>query len=1181
MAKRKRHSETTETTAHARPPRRSKRFLRRMGLLLLLVIGVLVAAPTIVAHTALRDTLLGKSLPAGWQIESQQASLGWVSSQTLAGVKITDAEGNLLLTVESITLPRSLITLAASQSDLGKLQLVRPTAYVETRVNGSNWEDFLVALQQQTQEQAKQNTTSTQTQTHVQLEVVDGAVRGFDRDTQRQWSLSEANLSATVGDATEVTGSARLATEQRPQPGQIKFRWQPDANGQQQLELLAEDLPLEPLEPWLSRLVPGAELAGTLSTDAQLTWTIDPQHGLLLETTGRLEANQLELTAAALAGDHLRSQRLIAPWKIQVVGEQLTLEQLAIDADWAKFEASGLLTLTELRELSLSKLPKSETKLTGKIDLAQLAAMLPRTLQLRQGVRIDAGQLQFNFAGKPDGDRPTWQATASIQNVVGQNVAGQDVAGTDGRRQIRWDEPIHLAVQLQATPTGPQVERLTLTAPFAKAEVQTQRDAITGEFELDLNEFSRELGQFVDLQTWQLRGLGEGTFTLSRQANQQFTAEAKVDLTDLHVAQSGQLLWTEPKLHVDLNATGTQHKLSPRAIIAGQVELRGPRDVFTLQLLQPVDLQTEKQTWNVQVEGNGPLELWAGRLRPWLTSVPQRLEGDAHLRAELEIATDAIHVKSSQGSVVQLRVESDTLTIDEPRVEFSGDASWNRQTGSLVTHEMQLMGSSLSFRARDVAVALAAQGAPTARGSVAFRADLERLAAMAGLVGQTTATWPRGNVAGQLQLSSDAQQLQANFNAKAQQLELVRTTASSGAVYGRPEILWTEPQLEVTGKAKYLLADDRIELEQLQVNGKTLRLNGSAILDQLSSAGLLQANGLVEYDPAELAKLVASYGGQGIQLQGDQQVRFQVAGPLFESGNGVPKHWSERWQATAEAGWSSAALYGLPLSSGKLQGTLRDGQLQIAPLDVAIGQGRLTASPRAILTPGAEQIFLPKGLLISNVAISPEVSETMLKYVAPILAGATRAEGQFSIDLDQTEVPLAKPEQAHVQGRLAVHRLNISPGPMVAQLATLIKQVESLTKGKQFLQTSAAPRNKAILTVSERQIDFKVVEGRVYHRNLEFLIDGVPVRSSGSVGFDQTLALVIEVPIQDQWIEREKALRSLAGQSLRIPIYGTFQKPKIDKRAVANLSAQLLQGAASQAIGDELNRQFDKLFRGK
>jgi hypothetical protein len=216
---------------------------------------------------------------------------------------------------------------------------------------------------------------------------------------------------------------------------------------------------------------------------------------------------------------------------------------------------------------------------------------------------------------------------------------------------------------------------------------------------------------------------------------------------------------------------------------------------------------------------------------------------------------------------------------------------------------------------------------------------------------------------------------------------------------------------------------------------------------------------------------------------------------------------------------------------------------------------------------------------MTNVEISPQVSEAMLKYIAPVVAGATVAQGKFSVDLEAAQVPLADPKQARVQGRLNVHQLQVSPGPMVQQLATLIRQLEALSKKEQFLQAATTTRETKSLTMTDKAVDFQVSEGRVYHRNLEFFVDDVPVRSYGSVGFDQSLALVLEVPIQQKWLGSERALQSLAGQKLEIPVTGTFQQPRIDQRAVANLSQKLLQGAATQAIGDELNRALDKLFK--
>ncbi len=1168
MAKRKRtrlpdaYDDERDVSVRPRQPRRTKRLMRRLGLMLLLLIGLVVAAPTIVSQTSLRDLFIAGQLPSDWRIASEQASFGWMSGQTLTGVTLTDADGKPMLTVESLRLSKPLLSLAMNQTDLGKLEIVRPVATLETRPDGSNWEDLLLAIEQSTSEPQSQPVS-------VQVEIVEGTVLGTDQLTKQQWLLDAANVTATIGQAMQASGNAQLATQHPAQQGQVKFRWQPDATDKQQVELLAERLPLRPLEPWLARFVPGAQLSGALSTDAQLSWRVDPQRGLLLETTGRLESRQLDFSADVLAGDRLHSRQITVPWKLSVADEQLTIEQLTVDSDWAKLAASGTLKLVDFQALQPDDLPKRLTKATGTVDLAKLAKMFPKTLQLREGVSINEGELAFDVYGQPFGEKVVWVVQAELQKI----------AGTDGQRQIRWEEPIKSITRVSVTPAGMQLDEVTLDASFMKVRYDTEEDVSGGKFEIDLSALTQQLGQFVDLQPWKLRGLAEGNFEWQRAPNHQFVATVGVELTDLHVTEAKRSVWEEPKLSVGVFVNGSEQNFNPKLIKNAKIKLRGPRDQFEVELLEPVDLRVSHQPWLMRVEGNGPLALWAGRLRPWVAAMPRRVEGDAHLRAKIKVTGETVQAIESEGSVVGLRVQNETISIDEPRVELAGDVLWDRPTGNLQTKELQLLGSSFSFRARDISVVLATHGAPTARGNVAFRTDLERLAAMMGLVGQQAATWPRGTAVGQLQLTSSAKQLQANFGVKVEQLEIARTTSANDAVYGRPEVVWKEPQLEVTGVAKYAMTGDRLQLDNLQVHGQTLQLNGSASIDRVRTEGLLQTSGLVEYAPEELAKLLASYTGQAVQLQGDKQVRFQISGPLFETSTTAATHWSQRWNATAEAGWSSAGVYGLLLGGGRLQGSLHEGQLRMEPLDVAVGQGRFTAQPLVRLTPGAEQLVLPKGPLVTNIDVSPEVSETMLKYVAPILAGATRTEGQFSIDLDLAEVPFAQPEQARVQGRLTAHRLSVSPGPMMNQLVTLIGQIEALTKRKQFLQAATSPRNQSFLTMAERQVDFQVVEGRVYHRNLEFLIDDVPVRSRGSVGFDQTLALEIEVPIQDKWIRREPALRGFAGQSLRIPIYGTFQKPRIDERAVVDLSKQLLEGAATQAIGDELNRQFQKLFQ--
>jgi hypothetical protein len=288
---------------------------------------------------------------------------------------------------------------------------------------------------------------------------------------------------------------------------------------------------------------------------------------------------------------------------------------------------------------------------------------------------------------------------------------------------------------------------------------------------------------------------------------------------------------------------------------------------------------------------------------------------------------------------------------------------------------------------------------------------------------------------------------------------------------------------------------------------------------------------------------------------------------------------------SADAGWTAANLYGLPIGQAQLVANVRDGQIQFNPLDLAVGEGRLTAQPRVLLDPPPQTLQIAAGPLVSRVAVSEEVSDAMLKYAAPILANATRISGSFSAITEGVAVPLGEPKQMTAKGRVTMHNLSILPGPGLADVVTLIQRLEQLSRAASrpedllgSLAGQPAPPIRGI-TMNERTIDVQVVDGRVYHRNLEFLVDDVPVRSYGSVGFDQTLALVIQVPVQEKWVRGTPALRPLIGQIIEIPVSGTFTKWKIDERAVGNFLSQAAQTAVGGAIGDEINKALEGLFR--
>jgi hypothetical protein len=130
-------------------------------------------------------------------------------------------------------------------------------------------------------------------------------------------------------------------------------------------------------------------------------------------------------------------------------------------------------------------------------------------------------------------------------------------------------------------------------------------------------------------------------------------------------------------------------------------------------------------------------------------------------------------------------------------------------------------------------------------------------------------------------------------------------------------------------------------------------------------------------------------------------------------------------------------------------------------------------------------------------------------------------------------VPIDNPAGGAISGKLTVHDVDVGPGFLTQEIASLVNLPASVSLTR------------------ESVVDFKMIEGRIYHQNLEFAFPNVVVKTMGSVGVaDQSLALMAEVPIPSSILAGTPIAQSaLAGQVIRVPITGTLQKPTIDREA--------------------------------
>ena len=215
--------------------------------------------------------------------------------------------------------------------------------------------------------------------------------------------------------------------------------------------------------------------------------------------------------------------------------------------------------------------------------------------------------------------------------------------------------------------------------------------------------------------------------------------------------------------------------------------------------------------------------------------------------------------------------------------------------------------------------------------------------------------------------------------------------------------------------------------------------------------------------------------------------------------------------------------------------------------------------------------------MIESIRITPEMCDTWLKYVAPLLADATRIDGSLSVDLTHAHVPLNAPATGDIAGTVLVHSAQVRPGPVAAPFVSIAGQLRSLLRKQPLAALNDSTNTSALMTIQDGQVPFRMVQGRVYHENFQVVIGDVIIRTRGSVGQDQTLDMVADIPIQEKWLDGVVA-QVMRGQTLQVPIRGTLQQPDVDKRVFEQLARQLLSAPAQQVIQDQIFRGLNKLF---
>ncbi|MCA9182979.1 MAG: hypothetical protein KDA51_16065, partial [Planctomycetales bacterium] len=453
------------------------------------------------------------------------------------------------------------------------------------------------------------------------------------------------------------------------------------------------------------------------------------------------------------------------------------------------------------------------------------------------------------------------------------------------------------------------------------------------------------------------------------------------------------------------------------------------------------------------------------------------------------------------------------FSLAEPQMvgSFKGRVDTNDLL-KLEVEKLEVQATSFSLGARDSANP---DGSGSRVGQARFLVDLDRILQNVQAAGGTSvavlppvANTPpatqysaSGRLQGQLAWQFSSQAAAFNINANGENVVLLSKAPTAIA----PVPVWEEPKLNATIAGTWIAASGDANIENMQIQLPWMNFAGNVAYRATGAQQSIAMKGQAIYDSVALSTKIAPMTGAQVQLVGQQTVPIDVTwsssiDPTASSLAGL--------KAVTRLGWEQARVAGIQLGKADVPVTIDAGQLATAA-EFAVSGGKLRWDVTSDLT-AADLVIVQKPMtVLENVEITPEMCQGWLKYVAPLVAEATSIDGKMSLRLDDARLTPADPTRQTVAGQLIMHNVTVGPGPLSNQVISLVKQLDAIRK-KDF--TQAVSTQKVWMNMPEQQIDFKMADGRVTHRNVNVKVGDANISTSGSVTVDGQLDMLATMP---------------------------------------------------------------------
>ena len=1118
-----------------------QRMMRRVVILgiLLLIVGFFL--PTIVAKTPLKNMVLSRATAdLNGSLTVNTMSLGWFSNVELNDVTLTDSDGNVVLTADSIDTDRTLIGFLRDSANLGHITINEPKATIVCEPDSSNIEQVLANyLQSDAPEKA--------TRTALDITIHSGTVVLKEKGSDTESKLEAVDGTVTIPAKTDEAIAIDLKAG-RAESGSIAVV--AEIADTQSIVLKGDNFALQTLKPVMTRLQTNVDVEGRLNSDIALT--VAPT-GTTVK--GWARAEELEVRAAALGNEPIRLAFAELPVDMDITDKALSIRKFALTSNVGNASVEGTLK----PEASFAELSRdAHIKLDADIDLAKLIQTSPQFFQLKPGTQLSEGRMTVHLDRGNDPTQAQWQG----------NINTTALRGTRNGQQLSWENPLNATFKANVLPNGqPSFDELTCKTDFIALAGQGSLDHFEVAANVDLDRLSTHLNQFLTTDNLVLQGRANLKAECKQLAADRYALTATATLKQFAWLDDKGEGVKEPEMTIQASAEGVRPTDKPMTLTSGKAIITAQQDQLQATLLEPLTLN-DALTGTVDAKLTGDLTRWHARLVHVGLPKSWDIGGNGTIAGKLKLSPDTIEFQKGVMDIKQARFVAYGLNINEPDFKLDSDVTVNTKTDAVTLSNAKLSSETAGISTREMVIAPNAQGEWGVQTNAAIKTNLERLQRTIPLGLSTPIA---GTADGTVDMLYVGNQVRFKGNINGQNVR-----------YGPADKpTWQEPWVKIDADGDYDLAKATLVMRELIASRIGLSTNAKGSVAHLDTTPDLNISGTLNYDLAKLEPMLREFLGKSVNARGIETSRFSFAGTLAPSDNRVSLKLDPnspltdssltKLEGNTALKWDEISAYGFNVGPAKLTADINQGQVNLSPIHAAFSGGEVNVEPTIDLTTDQMRMKIAQGSIIKNATLTPEVCAQALGFALPAIANAAQAEGVISLDVAENAIPLSDPTKADVNATLTLHSATVSAGPVITQVAQLL-----------------GAENTSYKLADEQKIPIRIKDGRVYHDNFGLTIGKSEVKTSGSVGLDGSLQMVVEMPVPERLLnalppKTPQIVRdALAKRTFKIPVGGTVSQPQLDSRSYNTETTTLFNGALREAARDKagelLDKGRDKLF---